>query len=257
MNTIKILSWNVNGIRAIHRKGFLNWLFKEQPDILCLQEIKAHNEQIPEDIRNIEGYYAYFAPAQRKGYSGVGILTRSEPVDIKKGFGRAEFDNEGRTLLLDFGKFVLLSVYFPNGGMSDARLKYKLDFYDAFLEFINNLKTQEKKIIICGDINTAHTEIDIARPKENEKVSGFLPEERAWIDRLIASGFIDSYRVFHHGGGNYTWWDYKSRARERNIGWRLDYFFITLNLRRSLKSAFIMPDIQGSDHCPIGIEISV
>lgn len=254
---MKILSWNINGIRAIHKKGFVNWFLNEKPDILCLQEIKAHTEQIPEDIKHIAGYLAYFASAQRKGYSGVGILTRLEPLAVRRGFGRAEFDNEGRTLIMDYGKFLLFSMYFPNGGMSEARLQYKMDFYDAFLEYINDLRQQGKKIIICGDVNTAHTAIDIARPKENEKVSGFLPQERAWIDKLIACGFIDTYRIFHHEGGNYTWWDYKSRARERNIGWRLDYFFITLNLERNLKSAFIMPDIKGSDHCPVGIEIEI
>ncbi len=256
-NTIEILSWNVNGIRAIHKKGFVKWVLNEKPDILCLQEIKAHAGQIPEDIKKMEGYYTYFASAERKGYSGVGVLTRHEPLDIKKGFGREKFDNEGRTLIMDYDNFTLLSMYFPNGGMSHARLEYKMDFYDAFLEYIIILKEQKKKLIICGDINTAHTEIDIARPKENENVSGFLPEERAWIDKLIACGFIDSYRVFHHEGGKYTWWDYKSRARQRNVGWRLDYFFITPNLRKNLKSAFIMSDVQGSDHCPIGIKIVI
>lgn len=254
---MKILSWNINGIRAIHKKGFTDWFLDEKPDILCLQEIKAHAEQIPEDIRKISGYHTYFAPAKRKGYSGVGALTRCKPLAVKKGFDQTVFDDEGRTLIMDFGKFSLFCMYFPNGGMSDARLQYKLDFYDAFLEYVNDLKKRGSKIIICGDINTAHTEIDIARPKENEKVSGFLPQERAWIDKLIGCGFIDTYRLFHREGGNYTWWDYKSRARQRNIGWRLDYFFITLNLKKHLKSAFIMSDIEGSDHCPVGIEIKI
>lgn len=224
---------------------------------MCLQETKAHVAQVPVDISDMKGYRTYFSSAERKGYSGVGVLTKHEPFDIKKGFGRAEFDNEGRTLIVDYGEFILFSMYFPNGGMSEARLKYKMDFYNAFLEFINNVKEQGKKLIICGDINTAHTEIDIARPKENEKVSGFLQEERAWIDKLIAHGFIDTFRVFDHEGGNYTWWDYKSRARQRNIGWRLDYFFISENLQKHLKSAFIMSDVYGSDHCPLGIEIEI
>jgi exodeoxyribonuclease-3 len=179
MNKLKILSWNVNGIRAVCKKGFVDWFIKENADIMCLQETKAHVAQVPIDISDMKGYRTYFSSAERKGYSGVGVLTRHEPLDIKKGFGRAEFDNEGRTLIMDYGKFILFSMYFPNGGMSEARLKYKMDFYNAFLEFINNLKEQGKKLIICGDINTAHTEIDIARPKENEKVSGFLQEERA------------------------------------------------------------------------------
>lgn len=254
---MKILSWNVNGIRAIYKKGFIAWFLKEDPDIMCLQEIKAQTEQIPKEIRDIAGYYSYFAPAVRKGYSGVGVLTKLKPLDIKRGFGRDEFDIEGRTLVIDYGRFMLLSVYFPNGGMSEARLKYKMAFYDAFLEHIDAVKEQGKKLIVCGDINTAHTEMDIARPKENEKVSGFLPMERAWIDRLIAHGFIDSYRVFHHEGGNYTWWDYKSRARQRNIGWRLDYFFISSNIKPHLRSSFIMGNVQGSDHCPVGIEIDI
>lgn len=257
MNKLKILSWNVNGIRAVCKKGFVDWFIKENPDIMCLQETKAHVAQVPVDISDMKGYRTYFSSAERKGYSGVGVLTKHEPFDIKKGFGRAEFDNEGRTLIVDYGEFILFSMYFPNGGMSEARLKYKMDFYNAFLEFINNVKEQGKKLIICGDINTAHTEIDIARPKENEKVSGFLQEERAWIDKLIAHGFIDTFRVFDHEGGNYTWWDYKSRARQRNIGWRLDYFFISENLQKHLKSAFIMSDVYGSDHCPLGIEIEI
>jgi exodeoxyribonuclease-3 len=257
MDRLKILSWNVNGIRAVYRKGFVDWLKRENPDIICLQEIKAVPEQIPEEIVGVKDYQTYFAPAQRKGYSGVGILTRRKPRTVKKGFGQTAFDSEGRTLIADYGDFMLFSVYFPNGGMSDARLAYKMSFYDAFLRYIKRLEKKGKKLIICGDVNTAHTEIDIARPKENEKVSGFLPEERAWIDRLISAGFIDTYRIYHKEGGNYTWWDYKSRARQRNIGWRLDYFFISANIRSKLKSAFIMSEVQGSDHCPVGIEIEL
>lgn len=257
MERLRILSWNVNGIRALHKKGFVDWFLKEEPDIMCLQETKAHAAQVPKDIRDIKVYHTYFSSAERKGYSGVGVLTRSKPHDIKNGFGRKEFDNEGRSLIIDYGTFMLFSIYFPNGGMSEARLQYKMEFCDAFLEYIEDLRKQGKKLIICGDVNTAHTEIDLARPKENEGVSGFLPQERAWIDKFIAHGFIDTFRVFHRGGGNYTWWDYKSRARQRNIGWRLDYFFISANLQKHLKSAFIMSDVQGSDHCPIGIDIEI
>lgn len=253
MNKIRILSWNVNGIRAVYRKGFLDWFLKDKPDILCIQETKAHEEQLPDDLRNVNGYHSYFCSGERKGYSGVAIYSKEKPLSLKKGFGQEEFDGEGRILIAEYPDFHLFNIYFPNGKARAERLKFKMDFYDAFLDYVKKLKKKGRNIIICGDVNTAHKEIDIARPKENEKISGFLPKERAWIDKFIASGFIDTFRMFNQEPDNYTWWDLMTRARDRNVGWRIDYFFVSDNMKDLIKDAFILPDVMGSDHCPIGI----
>ncbi len=255
--TKRILSWNVNGIRAISKKGFLEWVEKDQPDILCLQETKAHPEQLTQKLLEPEGYKSWFASAEKKGYSGVAVYSKEEPLDVKVGLGIPEFDSEGRTLVADYGDFILYNIYFPNGKASDVRLDFKMRFYEAFLNQIVELKTQGKSIIFCGDVNTAHQAIDLARPKENETSSGFLPMEREWIDRVIADGFLDTLREFKPEPSQYTWWDYKTRARERNVGWRIDYFFISENLRPNLKDAYILSDIMGSDHCPIGIDLKI
>lgn len=255
-NTIRLLSWNVNGIRAIAKKGLLEWLADERPDMLCIQETKASEEQISDALKRIDGYNTYYISAKKRGYSGVALFTRQKPLSITNGLGIDRFDSEGRILIADYGDFILYNIYFPNGKASAERLKYKMDFYDSFLNYVTESVRQEKKLIICGDVNTAHTEIDLARPKENETVSGFLPEERAWIDRFLASGFLDTFRIFEEEGGHYSWWDYKTRARERNVGWRIDYFFISDNLKNNIQSAFILSDVLGSDHCPIGIEIA-
>ena len=254
---MNILSWNVNGIRAVFKKGFLDWFLEMKPDILCVQETKASEDQFPEDIRDAVGYYKFYATAEKKGYSGVALFSRDRPESVEFGFGIERFDAEGRIVIAFFDAFILYNIYFPNGKASKERLRYKMDFYNAFLEHVDSFQEKGKKIIICGDINTAHTEIDLARPKENEKVSGFLPEERAWIDKFISHGYYDTFRLFNNEGENYTWWDYKTRARERNIGWRIDYFFVSGNLKKSIKSAFILSDVMGSDHCPIGIDIEV
>lgn len=255
MNKIRILSWNVNGLRAVLKKGFLEWFTKEQPDILCLQETKAQEDQLPDEIKNVDGYHSYFSSAVKKGYSGVAIYTKEKPKNVKKGFGIEKFDSEGRILIAEYKNFVLFNIYYPNGKAREERLKYKMDFYDAFLDYVNKLKKKGKNIIICGDVNTAHKEIDLARPKENEKISGFLPEERAWMDKFIAHGYLDTFRMFNQEPNNYTWWDQLTRARERNVGWRIDYFFINEKMKNKIKDAFIMPEVMGSDHCPIGIEI--
>lgn len=252
---MRILSWNVNGIRAAYKKGLGEWLTKEQPDILCLQETKANIEQLSDDIINIGDYESHFVSAQKKGYSGVGIYTRIEPKSIKSGFSIERFDSEGRVIIADYEAFLLINIYFPNGGASAERLQYKMDFYEECLNFLKKLLDSGHKIVLCGDVNTAHKEIDLARPKENESTSGFLPMERQWIDKLIECGFIDTFREFEKDGQNYTWWDQKTRARLRNVGWRIDYFFISENLKKCLKSAFILSDVLGSDHCPIGIEL--
>ena len=253
MKETKLLSWNVNGIRAVRGKGFLEWLYGESPDILCLQETKAHPEQLDKDLQEPRGYYVYWNHPERKGYSSVATFTKEKPLRVQNGFGVTEFDLEGRTLITEYPEFVLCNIYFPNGKKDESRLRYKMGFYDAFLQFAEAVKAEGKKLVICGDVNTAHKEIDLARPKENEKFSGFLPEERAWIDKLIAHGYVDTFRHFNKEPDQYTWWDFKSRARERNVGWRIDYFFVTENLLPAVTKAFIMPEVMGSDHCPIGI----
>ncbi|AKL98289.1 exodeoxyribonuclease III [Endomicrobium proavitum] len=249
---MKIISWNVNGIRAVHKKGFLDWFKKENADIVCIQETKADGEQFPKDLREIDGYNFYFSAGGRKGYSGTAVWSKIKPVAASASIENEKFDNEGRIVRLDFEDFVLFNIYFPNGGSGEERLQYKLDFYDYFIDFVKKIK---KNIIICGDYNTAHFPIDLARPKQNEETSGFMPAERKKLDNLADAGFVDTFRYFHKEPDNYTWWDYKTAARERNVGWRIDYFFISKNFTSNLKSASIETAVKGSDHCPISIEI--
>lgn len=251
----RILSWNVNGVRAVHKKGFLEWLLKEKPDLMCLQETKAMQTQLAPELVSPPGYTSYWNSAERPGYSGVATYSKIEPLSVKKGLGVAAFDGEGRVLQTEFKEFTLFNIYFPNGKMNAERLRFKMDFYDAALKLFVKLRKAGKKIVVCGDVNTAHKEIDLARPKENRKVSGFLPEECEWMDRWVAAGFIDTFRVFHQEPEQYTWWDMLTRARDRNVGWRIDYFFISEELRPNLTQAFIMPEVMGSDHCPVGITL--
>ena len=255
MKKVRILSWNVNGIRAAYKKGLLDWFKKEKPDILCIQETKAMKEQLTDDLLNVDGYKFFFSSAEKKGYSGTATYTKVNPVKVSNGIGIQKFDSEGRFLVTEFDEFVLFNIYFPNGKAKKERLQYKMDFYDAFLKHLKKLLKQDKKIVVCGDVNTAHKEIDLARPKPNEKISGFLPEEREWIDKLLEAGFIDTFRKFNQKPEQYTWWDMMTRARDRNVGWRIDYFFISDNLKDNLKNAFILPEVMGSDHCPVGIEL--
>lgn len=257
MDKIRILSWNVNGIRAVHKKGFLDWFNNEKPDILCIQETKAIRKQFPPDIRTVDGYQLYVSEASRKGYSGTATYTSLKPEGVKYGFGVEKFDTEGRTLITDYGDFVLFNIYFPNGKMSKERLDYKMEFYDTFLDYADELKDQGRNIVVCGDVNTAHREIDLAHPKENSKISGFLPEERAWIDKLLDHGYVDTFREFNTEPEEYTWWSYRTRARERNVGWRLDYFFVNKDFMKNVIAAYILPEVMGSDHCPVGIDISL
>jgi len=255
---MKIISWNVNGLRAVYNKGnFLPLFEKIHPDILCLQETKVHEHQLPPEIIRVPGYFSYFAyPHEKKGYSGVAIYSKIEPKKVEYGMGIPRLDDEGRLISAYFDTFVLLNVYFPNGGGGPERLKYKLDFYDAFLKHIEKLKSKGLKIIFCGDVNTAHEEIDLARPKANEQSTGFLPEERAWIDEVVNSGYTDTFRYFHPNKKDaYSYWDMKSRARDRNVGWRIDYFFTSNNILKKIKSANILSEIYGSDHCPISLEL--
>jgi len=256
VSELRILSWNINGIRAAEKKGLLEWIAGESPDILCLQETKISEEKLPASLKQIEGYESYFAHAERKGYSGVAIYTKSPPLQVSSTFDVAALSGEGRVLAADYGHFVLFNVYFPNGKSSAERLQYKLDFYDAFLDFVEEYKQQGKNIVICGDVNTAHKEIDLARPKANENISGFLAEERAWIDKLLSHGYVDTFRMFNQEPEHYTYWDQMTRARDRNVGWRIDYFFVNEGFANQLAHAFILPDVMGSDHCPVGIEIN-
>jgi len=252
---MRLISWNVNGIRAIQKKGFIEWLHKESPDVLCLQETKGHPEQLNDELLKPNGYQTFWSAAEKKGYSGTAIFTKSKPKSVDEGLGVKKFDTEGRTLAADYGQFVLFNIYFPNGSSGNKRVPFKMEFYDAFLKKANQLKKNGKKIIVCGDVNTAHTEIDLARPKQNEKNTGFLPEEREWVSKFIKNGYVDTFRHLQKDGGHYTWWDYKTGARARNIGWRIDYFFVSENLLPKIKKAFILDEVMGSDHCPVGIEL--
>jgi len=254
---MKLISWNVNGIRAIEKKGFFNWFQKEKPGLLCLQEIKALSDQFPPHLKNTPNYYISINSAERKGYSGVATYSMIKPKEIKNGFGIEKFDNEGRVIISTFSDFILFNIYFPNGKKNQERLDYKLDFYDTFLSYADNLKAEGKNIVVCGDFNTAHKEIDLTHPKQNEKISGFLPVERAWIDTFIDHGYVDTFRYFNKKTEQYTWWSMRTRARERNVGWRLDYFFVNKEFIEKVKNAFILSDVMGSDHCPVGIEIDV
>ena len=253
---MRVISWNVNGIRAVHKKGFLDWFASESPEILCIQETKAIQSQLPEELTSVPGYHSYFSAPDRKGYSGVALYTRQEPESVTYGFGIDKFDNEGRTIIADFGTFVLFDIYFPNGKRSDERLLYKMDFYDVFLDYIDDLKSKGRHIVVCGDVNTAHKEIDLARPKENSKISGFLPEERSWMDKFLDHGYVDIFRVYNQEPDNYSYWDQITRARDRNVGWRIDYFFVDQGFAGQVSNAFILPEVMGSDHCPVGIEIA-
>jgi exodeoxyribonuclease-3 len=251
---MKILSWNINGIRAIERKGFLDWLYNELPDILCVQETKASLDQLGQKLQQPQDYHAYWSYPEKKGYSGVATFTKEKPVTVQYDLGTEGFDAEGRIITTEYPQFTLLNVYFPNGKKDEARLKYKLEFYELALGFVNGIKARDGRLVICGDFNTAHKEIDLADPKKHENTSGFLPIERAWMDKLIAHGYVDTFRCFNKEANQYTWWDLRTGARERNVGWRLDYIFVSENLLDSVTKAFIMPKVMGSDHCPVGVE---
>lgn len=252
---MKIFSWNVNGIRAVLKKGFLDWIEKESPDVVCLQETKANSDQVDPDLFPPKGYKTFWNSAERKGYSGVLTLTKKKPKSVALGMGIEEFDIEGRIVRTEFSKFDLLNVYFPNGTSGEERLDYKMRFYDAFLNHCEDLKKSGKKLIVTGDVNTAHCRIDLKNDKANEKNSGFLPQERAWVDKFIAHGFVDTFRALYPEKEQYSWWAYRFNARARNIGWRIDYFFVTEDLMKNVKDGFIADQVMGSDHCPIGLDI--
>lgn len=258
--TLTILSWNVNGIRAAERKGFLPWLTKSGAEIVGIQETKVSDPNVlSEELRHPDGYHTYWnCSVKKKGYSGVAAYSKLEPKTVQTEFGPGLLSDEGRMIECDYGSFLLINLYIPNGGMGEDRLSYKLKFYHQLLDYLVALKKRGKKIVFCGDINTAHHEIDLAHPKENVHRSGFMPVEREWLDKFEAAGFIDTFRVFHPAEpGHYTWWDQRTGARARDIGWRIDYFYISPNLKSHLRDAFILKKVLGSDHCPIGITLSI
>jgi len=258
---MQIVSWNVNGIRAVHRNGYWEDFLSTLPaDIYAFQETKAWPEQLPDDLREIPGYTSYFNhPKNRKGYAGVALYVKNElePKNIITGTGTEEFDEEGRIIGAEFDEFTILNVYFPNGGMGPERLDYKLRFYDDFLDFVVKLKNEGKNVIVCGDFNVAHKEIDLKNPQNNQETSGFLPEEREWFSALLDAGFVDVWREKHPEQTKYTWWSMRFKARERNAGWRIDYFVVQDSLMHKITSVDIHNNIFGSDHCPISLGVSV
>lgn len=254
---MKILTWNVNGLRAIHSKGFLPWLQKERPDVLCLQEIKARPEQLDESLLGVKGYEAVFNPAERPGYSGTAIYTRMKPDETWTGIGEQRFDAEGRVLAARFGSLHVVSAYFPNAQEGGARLDFKVDFCRAITRRLKALSDQGQELVLTGDYNIAHEEIDLARPDDNHENPGFFPRERKAMTEFLDSGFHDVFREIHpEKTGAYSWWSYRTQARARNVGWRIDYTNVNARLRDRVKRAWIMPQVQGSDHCPVGIELS-
>ncbi|MCP5104100.1 MAG: exodeoxyribonuclease III [bacterium] len=252
---MKIISWNVNGLRAILKKNFMEFLEQERPDILGIQESKLQEHQLPDEAKAPLGYHSYWNYAEKKGYSGTGFFCKAAPKNIKTTFESESLSQEGRVLEIEYDEFTLFNIYFPNGQMNEERLNYKLKFYDESLDYFNSLRAQGKKLVIMGDYNTAHKEIDLKNPKANEENSGFLPIERAWLDKLTASGYVDTFRHFNKEPDQYTWWSYRFKAREKNVGWRIDYFFVTADIVDHLENSYILADIYGSDHCPIGLKL--
>ena len=263
----RLISWNVNGIRAAEKKGFVSWMGAEGADAVCLQETKARPEQLSEALLEIrpkqkagkkaDFYHAYWASAKKAGYSGVAIYSKTKPLDIRP-LGIPEFDDEGRVLQADFDKFTLICAYFPNSQDGGKRLSYKLDFCAAILDLCKKYRKKKRHFILAGDYNIAHTPIDLARPKENEGNAGYLPEERAWMDSFTAAGFVDSFRHFHPGEtGHYSWWSYRMSARERNVGWRIDYHCTDPEFLPAVTSSIIRPEVPGSDHCPVEITLDM
>lgn len=259
---MKILSWNTNGIRATYKQGFWKPIIDGGYDVICLQEVKAEESQLDEYLRKPDGYHSYFSHSKgRKGYSGVAIYSHIEPMEVVAGMN-GDDDPEGRMLTAFFaspdgdGDLALINCYFPNGGGGPERLAYKLDFYKRFLAYVNQLRDDGYRVIFCGDVNTAHTEIDLARPRENIEHTGFLPIERAWIDEVIANNYVDVFRSLNPDARNaYTYWDMVTRARDRNVGWRIDYFFASAEIMPRIRSCSILADIMGSDHCPILLDL--
>lgn len=250
---MKITTWNVNGYRAVLKKEALDWIPEIKPDVLCLQEIKVQLDQISEEEATLEGYQGIWNPAERKGYSGVATFHQQPPAEVEKGIGIESFDREGRVIRTRMEDFYLYNIYFPNGGQGNKRVSFKLDFYEELLKICDRLHEAGEKVIITGDFNTAHQEIDLANPKSNEKNTGFLPEERAWIDKYLEHSFVDAFRKLYPERVTYTWWTYRFNSRENNVGWRLDYFLVSESLMDRVEDVVVHSDIMGSDHCPVSL----
>lgn len=251
----KIITYNLNGIRSAISKGFLDWLKAVNPDIVCLQEIKAHPDQLDLTLFENAGYTHYWCPAEKKGYSGVAILSKIKPDNVEHGCGMGIYDREGRVIRADYGDVSVMSVYMPSGSSGDERQAFKMKWLDDFQQYIDTLKAKKSKLIISGDYNICHKAIDIHNPVSNANSSGFLPEEREWIDKFMKSGFTDSFRLFNPEPHNYTWWSFRANARAKNLGWRIDYNLVSNSLEKSIKRSVIMPDAKHSDHCPVLLEI--
>jgi exodeoxyribonuclease III len=250
---VKITTWNVNGYRAIIRKKALDWVEEVDPDVICLQETKVQLDQITEKEAKIEGYQGVWNPAERKGYSGVATFHREEPLEVERGIGFEKFDGEGRVIRSRFEDFYLYNIYFPNGGRENIRVPFKLEFYEKLLMILDALHEAGEQVVIAGDFNTAHQEMDLANPKSNEKNTGFLPEERRWIDKYLEHHFVDTFRELYPDREDYTWWTYRYNARENNIGWRLDYFLVSEGLMDRVEDVVLHSDVMGSDHCPVSL----
>ncbi|GMQ25489.1 exodeoxyribonuclease III [Algoriphagus sp. oki45] len=253
---MKLISYNVNGIRSALNKGFADWLAQENPDIIGLQEIKAQEKDVNASIFTDLGYQLYWMPAQKKGYSGVAIFTKIKPKSVKYGMGLDKYDDEGRVIQADFEGFSFISSYFPSGTTGDIRQDFKYEFLDDIYGYMQDLRRDNPTLILSGDYNICHKPIDIHNPVSNKNSSGFLPEERAWMDRFTESGFIDTFRHFNPEPHQYTWWSFRANSRAKNLGWRIDYHMATNELQNKLKSAVILQDVKHSDHCPIVLELA-
>jgi exodeoxyribonuclease-3 len=257
MRLIKLFSWNVNGIRAAEKKGFVDWLASTDADVVGIQETKASPDQLSDKLLKPDGYQSHFASAEKKGYSGVVVYTKLPAQRVQAGLGDKRFDVDGRTVICEFEKFVFFNIYFPNGGRGPEYVKHKLDFYRYFLKVAQGYMKKGRSVVVTGDVNTSYAEIDIARPKENVNKSGFMPIEREAMGEFFAAGLIDTFRWLHPDDVKYTWWDQVTRSRERNVGWRLDYFFVSPDLKGKIAAAEIHTDVLGSDHCPISLSLEV
>ncbi len=255
---IQLISWNVNGIRAATKKGMVDWLKKTSPEIIGLQEVRAWPQDMPDEVTSLPKLHQHYTEPERKGYSGVGLISKRKPDSVETSLGEGRFDSEGRIQIARFGKLVVANGYFPNGNgknRDNSRIPYKLDWYRALFDKVQRLRKGGYRVLVIGDFNTAHREIDLARPKANAKTSGFCPEERAEIDRWVEAGWVDTFRAFEEGPDHYSWWSQRFGVREKNIGWRLDYVMASPSAMKFVKNGFILKDVKGSDHCPVGVDL--
>lgn len=252
---MKLISWNLNGIRAAHKGGFLDWFANEKADIICVQEIKAKREQLEQSLVNPHNYHSFWHSAEKPGYSGVALFSKVEPHELTYGLGDPTIDSEGRVIIAEYANFVLINAYFPNSQRDHARLPYKLQFCQKILKCCEKFRSQGKAVILCGDYNIAHREIDLKNPKSNENNAGFLPQERAWMDEFLKAGYVDVFRSSNLDGGHYTWWSYRPGVRQKNIGWRLDYHCVNKESADRVKGVGHQPHVKGSDHCPVFLEL--